>query len=220
MIQEFKTLPDSIRDWLASTEIVYLISQINRKLGLTGEKMRIVPALVYELVAKDVVPQNLISEVSRRLEIGPGAARILAQEIEERLLRQIEVPLRNELGIDIKGIYLSEEVSSVPELVKPMGTPPPFSYSSPSPAPIAPPPATPEEHNEGQEVMVRVIPTPPPTPPPPLRPFAPAQPLTPPIPRPLPPKPIPSRAPENASKVIPVQINVQKSPPFNNQNNR
>ena len=186
MIQEFKTLPESIRDWLASTEIVYLISQINKKLGLVGDRMRIVPALVYEVVAKDVSPQQVIGEISKRLEIGPGAARILAQELEERLLRPIGGPLRD-LGIDIKGIYLSEEVPSMPELVKPIPIQPPVY--TPVPIPI-PQPEPMLEHNSGQEVMV------------------PVRPMTPPIPVRIytPPPPPPS-----TSRSIPVQINVQKS---------
>jgi len=152
-IIEFLDLSEPIRTWLASSEIVYVIVDINRKLNFKGEKMRIIPTLVLRLALNDLPPENFVSELSDKLGLSFSAAKMLAQEIEERVLRPIEVPLRNEIGIDIKAIYLNAE--------------------QPAPTPSSPAPSFSVE----RPVPIRTIPTPEPAP----RPYMPPPPVRPPL---------------------------------------
>src|SRR3989344_286811 len=135
-IIEFLDLSEPIRTWLASSEIVYVIVDINRKLNFKGEKMRVIPTLVLRLVLNDLPPENFVSELGDKLGLSFSAAKILAQEIEERVLRPIEVPLRNEIGIDIKAIYLNAEQSAP----TPPSPAPSFSVERPVPIRTVTPP--------------------------------------------------------------------------------
>ncbi len=161
-IIEFLNLPEPIRVWLSSSEIVYLILDINRKLNFKGEKMRIIPTAVLRLALHDLSPENFVSEISDKLGLTFSAAKILAQEIEERVLRPIEVPLRNEIGVDIRAIYTNAEQpaptstpttppstpSSFVERSVPIRTIPPAVSrveppAQPMPRPYVPPPQLP-----------------------------------------------------------------------------
>ena len=115
--------------------------------------MRIIPTLVRRLALNDLPPENFVSELSDKLGLSFSAAKMLAQEIEERVLRPIEVPLRNEIGIDIKAIYLNAE--------------------QPAPTPSSPAPSFSVE----RPVPIRTIPTPEPAP----RPYMPPPPVRPPL---------------------------------------
>lgn len=111
---KFKTLPDPVKDWLASTQITYLVSDLNRRLGFSeAEKMTVIPTLILRLAISAVDPENFISELGKLLDLSPSASKALAQEIEEKMLRPIEVALRNEVGIDIKLIHLPRENKTV-----------------------------------------------------------------------------------------------------------
>ncbi len=119
-LTNFKELPDPVRGWLASTQITYLISDLNRRLGFSEEeKMRVVPTLILRLAISNLDPENFVSELSKLLDISPSAAKTLAQEVEEKMLRPVEIVLRNELGIDIKLIHFTKEMPVSAEIPKP-----------------------------------------------------------------------------------------------------
>lgn len=121
---EFKELPDPIKTWLASTQITLLVSDLNKRLGFKEEgKMRVIPTLILRLAISDITPNRFISELSKLLGVSPELAKSIAQEIEEKMLRPIEIILRNQLGIDIKLIHVSPSAAPMP----------------PRPTPIVPP---------------------------------------------------------------------------------
>jgi hypothetical protein len=167
---------------------------INNRLAIEGEFIKVIPRLITRLVVKDIDPKNFIPELADELELSFSAAKALAQEVEEKILRPVELPLRSEAGVDTKLIYFAEEmkvespiVAVLREEEKPAQpvptpiTPPSPMPSRPTPPPIPPRPSVGPQHNIGQEVME--------VQPPPLKPTA---------------------APE---KETPIRINVRKEPP-------
>ena len=74
---------------------------MNRQLGIKDDLGVVIPMLVMDLVMGRVSPKNFVSELSHRLDLSHSSARIVAQEIEDKMLRPIENDLRTELGIDI-----------------------------------------------------------------------------------------------------------------------
>ena len=103
-----RVLPDNIKSWLASIQLTYLTIELNQKLGFSGEKVTIIPKLLWLLTTGELDPKNFSSELSKQLEISPSAANSLAREIEEKFLRPIEIALRTNFGIDVKLIYFPE----------------------------------------------------------------------------------------------------------------
>ncbi|OGY61972.1 MAG: hypothetical protein A2745_01050 [Candidatus Harrisonbacteria bacterium RIFCSPHIGHO2_01_FULL_44_13] len=109
---DFSSLPPLIREWLASNRLTYAIMAINRRLGFVNERQSILPSIIYDLATMEIRPQDFTRELSARLDISFSAAKIIAREIEEKILNPVETTLKNELGIDAKLIYLGEEQAS------------------------------------------------------------------------------------------------------------
>lgn len=130
----FEALPESVKDWLASERLTYLIIDINRRLGLRAEKQAVIPNLIFRLATRDLNPKNFINELSQQLNLSFSSAKALVHELEEKILKPIEISLRNKVGVDVKSIYLGE-----PEVVEKK---PPVAIISPptSPTRVAPPP--------------------------------------------------------------------------------
>ncbi len=108
-------LSGNLREWLASVQLMLITIDLNQRLGISGKKETVIPLALWKLVSGQIEPTQFVPELSRDLEISPSAAKALAQEIEEKMLRPIEFPLRSELGIDIKTIYLSEPAHEQPK---------------------------------------------------------------------------------------------------------
>lgn len=171
-ILNIDTLPEKIGDWLGSDSITYLIIDLNKRLGLKGVAIGIVPDIIIDLVAKKLPPGELIPRIGRDLNVDLHIALTVAQEIEERMLRPIEAQLRTELGIDIKLAYWtqgatkikteSEIIPTQPIIPAPPLPPLPKPPASPSlDGPISPVYQIPKE---SIPPVVRPAPVPPPIP--------------------------------------------------------
>ncbi len=164
--QTFEKLPTKIREWLTSEEATYIIIELNRRLGLEGILIEVVPNTITRLVTKDLNPQNFVDDLSNGLDVDWPTARGVAEEIERRILRPVEVPLRNEVGIDIKAIFLAKPPASP---IISSATPIRPTIQTNNPASPTMPPAPPIYRPASQ------IPTPPPIPPKPATPPAPTE---------------------------------------------
>jgi|GEM_PF-3634049 len=130
--KDFSSLSEKLRDWLSSIQLMFLIIELNKKLGFAIEKQIIVPRLIWQLVIGEVDPKNFVSELSKQLDISLSAAKSLAQEIEEKMLRPIEIALRTEMGVDTKVIYLAPAAPSPKPPVSPVYEPPRTAPTPPS----------------------------------------------------------------------------------------
>ena len=110
-VLKFEELPKIIQDWLSSLRITYLIMEMNRRYGFKGEQQTAIPYLIYKLTTHEIDPKEFINELSHRLNISFSAAKGIIQEIEEKVLKPIEMPLRNEVGVDVDLIYSAEPAS-------------------------------------------------------------------------------------------------------------
>lgn len=145
---EFKELPDQVKTWLSSAQITFLVSELNRRLGFKEEeKMRVIPTLILRIAIADISPESFVSELSKLLGANTETAKSIAKEIEEKMLRPIEIILRNQLGIDIKLIHVSpipSPVQPIPSEAHPIPMPlPTTSRPIPVPPPLSPKPTLP-----------------------------------------------------------------------------
>ncbi|MEK7640894.1 MAG: hypothetical protein AAB389_02770 [Patescibacteria group bacterium] len=113
-------MPANIREWLGSNALLYLIINLNKRLGLEGIKSAVVPDLILQVAIKELRPKDLPEKLSKGLGVSGDVAFNITKEIEEKMLRPIEVPLRNELGIDIKEIYAAPTPKLPPPSISPL----------------------------------------------------------------------------------------------------
>jgi len=240
--QEFniETLSQSIKEWLGSKSLTYMIINLNQRLGLRGVKMGIIPDIILDLVEKKLKPQDALERVGDDLDVGPSKASAIVKEIEETMLRPIDLSLRRDLGIDVSLIYKtsisrhpersegSRDSSAMPQNDKkvPISRKVPLIETAEAAHPVKSyPPKTPTERESaggtfngtGPSVTSpfktpQVKPTPPPAPiPPPPTPLVrPTPPPPPPAPPPMPPQP---PAPPKAEIATPPAPLPQPKPP-------
>jgi hypothetical protein len=140
LFNDFQSLPEAIKTWLASDHCAIYVSEINKKLGLKGNRRRIIPTLVLRLVTQDLEPQDFIKELAGELNVSYPIAKSLTEEIEAKILHPIELGLRRDVGVDIKLIYFEETAEkSIPTApITPKPSPAPTPSISPF-APVIPP---------------------------------------------------------------------------------
>ncbi|MBI1961013.1 MAG: hypothetical protein HYS43_01935 [Candidatus Liptonbacteria bacterium] len=108
--EQFDGLPKEIRTWLSSDRATQLVRGISSSLNLTKEESRrIVPRAILRLVTGDLAPQDFIDDVSIDFDISRSSARIIAEEIDKRILKPIDKQLLIDAGIDTKLIFLQTE---------------------------------------------------------------------------------------------------------------
>lgn len=117
----FSALPESVKEWLASEELVFIITEIETKLGLSDEKILVIPNLILRLIVQDIEPQEFITELSKELGVEFPVAKTIAEDIERKALRPIETELRNKTGLEIKLIFYGKTEG---EKIKNQGIPP------------------------------------------------------------------------------------------------
>ena len=169
--KKFDKLPDKIREWLTSERATYIVIDIDERLGMIGLFDKIIPTTILRLVTKDIEPSEFINTLSEELDIDFNSAKNIAQEIEEKILRPIEGPLRREAGLDVKLVYFAKPTShpeAQPKELEILLRQPADQNDSFTPAP-AQPIQTPiairvEPPKVVVEPPVRQIPTPPPIP--------------------------------------------------------
>lgn len=146
LFNDFQSLPETIKTWLASDHCAIYISEINKKLGLKGSRRSIIPTLVLQLVTQDLIPQDFIKELAENLNVGYPIAKSLTEEIEAKILHPIELGLRRDAGVDIKLIYMEAAAGKPTAPVAPLAmekipTPAPAPTAEISRPPIPPSPA-------------------------------------------------------------------------------
>lgn len=135
----FQNLPQPVQNWLTSDTVTAVIVDINRRLDLEGELLRILPTVILRLVVKDIKPENFIPELSKELDLDFSQASAVAKDVEEKILGKIETILRTNVGIDTKLIY-----NAKPEILSPKIQPPaPPAVIAPVTPPLTPKPAPP-----------------------------------------------------------------------------
>lgn len=121
IIDAFQALPERIKDWASSDSTTFLIAEINNRLGLKEGRRRIIPSLILRLITQNLEPQDFINELANELAIGFQAAKSIADDIENHILRSIENELRRDAGVDVKLIRFGQLRPSKPlEIPKPM----------------------------------------------------------------------------------------------------
>lgn len=158
--QKFERLPELARVWLASEEATFIIIELNQRLGLDGVLIEVIPNSITRLAVRELEPKEFINDISDGLGIEWIVAQGIAQEIERKILRPVEIPLRNEVGVDIKAIFLAKPPAAfapTPPTPPRVGAPtdnvraamPPISRPTPPPAPIPPTPPIPTSAGVG-----------------------------------------------------------------------
>jgi|SRR3989344_1025757 len=105
----FQSLPDNIKEWLGDENVALEISEINNKLSinLLDDRSGVIPHLILRLCVQDIEPRNFINELSHKLNLSFESAKILTKEIEEKILKPIEAPLKIDVGVDLKLLYFA-----------------------------------------------------------------------------------------------------------------
>lgn len=105
----YQSLPESIQKWLSDENVILMIDEINQKLNLSieDETAEIIPNLILRLCVQDLSPRDFINELSHYLDISFESAKTLTKEIEEKILKPIEAPLKIDVGVDLKLLYFA-----------------------------------------------------------------------------------------------------------------
>lgn len=101
--EQFEQLSTQTRDWLTSEATTYILSDLNKRLGMAGPLASIIPYLITRLVTGDLFPHQFTHELELELDIEPDNARRVAYEIVEKILKPVENALRIS-NIDINQI--------------------------------------------------------------------------------------------------------------------
>ncbi len=103
----YQSLPESVQQWLNDENVILMIDEINQKLNLSieDETAEIIPNLILRLCVQDLSPRDFINELSHYLDISFESAKTLTKEIEEKILKPIEAPLKIDVGVDLKLLY-------------------------------------------------------------------------------------------------------------------
>ena len=111
----FTSLPQSVREWLTDENVALFVDEINTKLGfdIDNPQSEIIPHLVLRLCVQDLEPRDFINELSHYLDIGFESAKTLTKEIEERILKPIEAPLKIDVGVDLKLLYFTNPTTGI-----------------------------------------------------------------------------------------------------------
>jgi uncharacterized protein YpuA (DUF1002 family) len=97
------SLLPNIEEWISSEKITHLIMGLNTSYKISSG---IIAGLVYDLVIKKTAPENLVIELNKKINFDSKRLGVLVAEIKEKLLKPIEVPLRQDLQIDIQKIVI------------------------------------------------------------------------------------------------------------------
>lgn len=103
----FIALPDNVRNWLASEKVLGIVVDINNRLDCVGGKVGIIPWLITRLAVKDLAPKYFMSELRDYLVVSEDEARAIAEELDKKILRPVELSL-NRLDIDLNSLYLGQ----------------------------------------------------------------------------------------------------------------
>lgn len=135
-----KDVPQDIRYWLGSEKTTYFISALNQKLGLEGDRQRIIPRLLFRLETRNLLPQNFVSELSKELDKPVEELKPIIEEIKKNILLPIDADLFR-WGVDIRQISAST-AGNWTQTNRVEITPPPPAPEKPKVAPLSTPQST------------------------------------------------------------------------------
>src|SRR3989344_2804750 len=105
----FQSLPEKIKDWLASVDIILRIEQISIRFNFNNlEQETIIPNLILRLCIQNLDPRDFINTLSIQLGVDFETAKKITLDIERDILRVIEIELRRDVGVDIKNLYFGK----------------------------------------------------------------------------------------------------------------
>lgn len=159
----FQSLPDKIKDWLASVDIVLRIEQILIRFNIGNlEQETIIPDLILRLCVQNLDPRDFIGTLSTQLKIDFETAKKITQDIERDILQVIEIELRRDVGVDIKSLYFGNAGAQTPRPIN-TSTPPRVQESQPLPIKPTEPPSGPNVSSwlkpKGQPFVSTPLPT-------------------------------------------------------------
>ncbi len=141
---------DTILDWIGSEEITALIGDINKRFGVTKDKLNVIPKLVFRVAAKEVPARDFVQNLNRQLGINENVLGRLTAEIKTKFLEPIRAPL-SKSGVDINLINFQAPSANyqIPSPRQPILPPPlpaaPRAPETPNKYPIKPEPPPPLE---------------------------------------------------------------------------
>ncbi|MDD5430996.1 MAG: hypothetical protein PHP03_02115 [Candidatus Pacebacteria bacterium] len=103
----YQSLPESIREWLASEPTMFAVGEINTRLGFKDNKRKIIPRLILRLAVEDIEPLDFVNELSYALNISFQNAKTIAQDIEEKIFREIAPELKT-INVDVNLISFGQ----------------------------------------------------------------------------------------------------------------
>jgi len=116
--ERLHAVPEKIREWFATEEVVAHIREIGRQLNLGGEHETAIAKLLLRLEIQDLEPQFFAGELAQRLGIPKERALVIAAEIRKVILDPVKREF-SEYGVDI---FLLDEFRIPPPSAKPPPT--------------------------------------------------------------------------------------------------
>ncbi len=135
----FSLLPEAIRVWLTSDQVVDTVTLLNDKNHIPPGKLRIIPRDITRLVVGIIQPKEFVDQLKKDLGLPVEITQKIAAEIKGKILNPIAVALKNTTGIDISFIPV-EAIGG--EKIPPIGAPTPAQPLQPAQTPTSTPTST------------------------------------------------------------------------------
>jgi len=125
---EFKKLPLPIYSWISSDQVLFIIQELNNKIGAFDIELAVIPRLISRLLLRTTKEESFGSELEHGLSF---LNREQTVELLEVICRRILNPIHRELssfGISVEKIRssLGQPVARKMTMEKPMAPPPPM----------------------------------------------------------------------------------------------
>jgi len=131
-VKDFYALPEAIRNWLTSDEVVDQIVKLNSHYRARGPKLRVIPDAISSVVLTLIRPEQINQYIHDRTALPPSEIEKIVYIIKHKILAPLEDGLKNIQGVDIGKI---PEVEQSPSSLAPLITSP----SKPAPISVNPP---------------------------------------------------------------------------------
>ncbi|MDP2629481.1 MAG: hypothetical protein Q8P45_02140 [Candidatus Harrisonbacteria bacterium] len=103
-IRDFFLLPEAMKGWLTSEQVVDHIIAINSRYSIRGEKLSILARLITQLSLSFFAPEALAIEIQKNLNIPPQEAMKVAAELKLKIFAPIADGFKSVQGIDVNKI--------------------------------------------------------------------------------------------------------------------
>lgn len=100
-LNPFDRLPEAIKDWLNSNEVLETLIAIEEQFSIRTENIPLVPLAITGLVTNKIDPKDFVSALEVALQMPRKDAETIARIIRIKILNPIEKPLKLTANIDI-----------------------------------------------------------------------------------------------------------------------